>query len=179
MSTFTDRMMRAAKLQTSVYQEVEADRSAMGQAMGVVLLSSVAAGIGTLGQGGMAGFIFGIIAALGSWFLWAFLTYFIGTRFLSTPQTQADYGQLLRTIGFSSAPGIIRVLGIIPGLSGLVFLVAGVWMLAAMVVAVREALDYQSTWRAVGVCLIGWVVQALVLGLVFALLGRPGQLAVE
>jgi hypothetical protein len=168
-------MMRAAKLQASVYQEVEADRNAMGQAMGVVLLSSVAAGIGTLGQGNMAGLFFGIIGALGGWFLWAFLTYFIGTRFLATPQTQADYGQLLRTIGFSSAPGIIRVLGIIPGLSGLVFLVAGIWMLAAMVVAVREALDYQSTWRAIGVCLIGWVVQALVLWLVFALFGRPDQ----
>ena len=179
MSTFTNRMMRAAKLQRTVYQEVEADRNAMGQAMGVVLLSSVAAGIGTLGQGNMSGLFFGMIAALGGWFVWAFLTYFIGTRFLSTPQTQADYGQLLRTIGFSSAPGIIRVLGIIPGLSGLVFLVAGIWMLAAMVVAVREALDYQSTWRAVGVCLIGWVVQALVLGLFFALFGRPDQQLVE
>jgi hypothetical protein len=175
MNTFTDRMIRASKLQAGVYQEVEADPTAMGQAMGVVILSSVAAGIGTIGHGGAKGFIFGILAALGGWFLWAFLTYVIGTRILPTPQTHADYGQLLRTIGFSSAPGVIRVLGFIPGLSGFLFFVAGIWMLAAMIIAVREALDYPSTLRAVGVCLIGWIVQALVLALVFALLGTPGR----
>jgi hypothetical protein len=80
-------------------------------------------------------------------------------------------GQLLRTIGFSSSPGLIRVLGIIPGLTGVVFFIASIWMLVAMVIAVRQALDYQSTLRAVGVCAIGWVVQALVLALVFFLFG--------
>jgi hypothetical protein len=123
----------------------------------------------------MSGFVFGIVGALVGWALWAYLTYIIGTKLLPQPQTQADYGQLLRTIGFSSAPGLVRVLGIIPGLAGIVFFIAGVWMLAAMVVAVREALDYSSTLRAVGVCLIGWVVQALVLFLVFAMFGAPQQ----
>jgi len=168
-------MIRAAKMQPTLYEEVESDRTAMGQAIGVVLLSSVAAGIGTIGHGGATGFIFGILGALGGWLIWAFLTYFIGTKILPTPQTHADYGQLLRAIGFSSAPGIIRILGIIPGLTGFIFFVAGVWMLAAMVIAVRQALDYQSTLRAVGVCLIGWIVQALVLALVFAAFGTPGQ----
>jgi len=175
MNPFVDRMIRAAKLQPALYSEVEADRNAMGQAIAVVLLSSVAAGIGTVAQGGMSGFVFGIVGALVGWAIWAYLTYIIGTKLLPQPQTQADYGQLLRTIGFSSAPGLVRVLGIIPGLAGIVFFIAGVWMLAAMVVAVREALDYSSTLRAVGVCLIGWVVQALVLFLVFAMFGAPQQ----
>jgi hypothetical protein len=177
MSIYTDRMIRAAKLDPALYREVEADRSAMPQAAGVVLLSSVAAGIGTIAQGGAQGFFLGIAAALGSWLVWAFLTYFIGTRLLPTPKTEADYGQLLRTIGFSSAPGLIRVIGIIPGLAGIVFFISGLWMLAAMVIAVREALDYDSTLRAVGVCLIGWIVQAVILGLVFWLFGTPGQAA--
>lgn len=85
--------------------------------------------------------------------------------------THADHGELLRTIGFSSAPGLIRVAGIIPGLGTLVFSVAGIWMLAAMVIGVRQALDYQSTLRAVGVCLIGWVIQALILIIVFTVFG--------
>jgi hypothetical protein len=174
MNIFFDRMIRAAKLQVSLYEEVEADRTAMGQAMGVVVLSGLAAGIGAIHQGGGTGFIFGILGALGGWFVWAYLTYFIGTRLLPTPQTHADSGQLLRTIGFSSSPGIIRVLGIIPGLAGFLFLVAGIWMLVAMVIAVRQALDYDSTLRAVGVCLIGWIVQALILALLFALFGHPG-----
>lgn len=174
MNTYLNRMLRAAKLDAHLYEEVEADRSAMGQAMGVVVLSSVAAGIGSISQGSGMAFVGGILAALVGWFVWAYLTYFIGTRLLSTPQTQADYGQLLRTIGFSSAPGLIRIVGIIPGLRALAFLVAGIWMLAAMVIAVRQALDYDSTWRAVGVCAIGWVVQVVVMSLIAALFGMGG-----
>ncbi len=162
-------MVRAAKLDVQLYEEVEADQGALGQATGVVILSAVAAGIGNLGTGGPLGLGIGTIGALVGWYVWALLTYFIGTKFLPEPQTRADYGELLRTIGFSSAPGVIRVFGIIPGLRALVFLVAGIWMLVAMVIAVRQALDYTSTWRAVGVCVIGWVVQALILAVALSM----------
>jgi hypothetical protein len=64
---------------------------------------------------------------------------------------------------------LIRILALIPGLAGIVFLVAGIWMLVAMVIAVRQALDYKSTMRALGVCIIGWIIQAVVLGIFFAL----------
>ena len=171
MSIFTDRMIRAAKLDVNLYEEVEADKTAMGQAMGVVLLSSVAAGIGTIAIRGLGGIFIGTIAALIGWYIWASLTYFIGTKWLPEPQTKADIGELLRTIGFSSSPGLIRVLGIIPGLGGIVFLVASIWMLVAMVIAVRQALDYKSTGRAVGVCAIGFVIQMVILILLFGIAG--------
>ncbi len=169
MNPFVDRMIRAAKLDVNVYEEVEADKTAFGQAMGVVILSSVAAGIGSISAASGAGLFFGAIAALIGWFVWSYLTYIIGAKFLPEPQTSADYGELLRTIGFSSSPGLIRVLGIIPGLNAIVSLVASIWMFVAMVIAVRQALDYQSTGRAVGVCLIGWVVQVAVILLFFSL----------
>lgn len=171
MADLQNRIIRAAKLDVNLYEEVEADKGAMGQAMSVVMLSSLAAGIGTFGTGGFGGILLGTIAALIGWYAWAFITYMIGTKLLAQSQTKADYGQLLRTIGFSSSPGLIRVLGIIPGLAGIVFFVSGVWMLMAMVIAVRQALDYTSTLRAVGVCLIGWIIQALLLGFLFAILG--------
>ena len=171
MADIQDRMLRAAKLDVELYEEVEHDEGALGQATTVVVLSAAAAGIGSLGAGGLAGLIGGTLAALLGWYVWAFLTYFIGTRLLPEPQTRADYGQLLRTIGFSSAPGLIRVLGIIPGLGAIVFIVAGIWMLIAMVIAVRQALDYTSTWRAVGVCAVGWALQSFILGVVFAMFG--------
>ena len=171
MAKFTDRIIRAAKLDVNLYEEVEADSTAMGQAMGVVVLSSVAAGIGTIARGGLGGILVGTVAALIGWYLWAYLTYFIGTKWLPEPQTKADLGEVLRTIGFSSSPGLIRVLGIIPGLGGIVFLAASIWMLVAMVIAVRQALDYKSTGRAVGVCVIGWVIQILILVLLFSFLG--------
>lgn len=167
MALFTDRMIRAAKLDVNLYEEVEADKGAIGQAMGVVILSSVAAGIGTGGTAGMKGLVFGTIVALAGWFIWAFLTYYIGTKLLPEPQTKADYGELLRTIGFSSSPGVLRVLGIIPMLGNILNFIIGIWMLVAMVIAVRQALDYKSTWRAVGVCLIGWVVQMVIFAVFF------------
>jgi len=173
MNQFADRMLRAAKLQPELYEEVEADQTAMGQALGVVVLASVAAGIGALSTQGTPGILVGTLAALLSWVIWAGLTYLIGAKLLPEPQTEADFNQLLRTIGFSSAPGVIRVVGIVPGLNALVSLVAGIWMLVAMVVAVRQALDYQSTGRAVGVCALGFLVQVAIFGSLFALMGGP------
>lgn len=173
MTSFKDRIIRAAKLDIHLYEEVEADKGAMGQAMGVVVLSSIAAGIGSIAVGRIDGILTGTIFALIGWYIWAYLTYFIGTKFLPEPQTKADFGELLRTIGFSSSPGLIRVLGIIPGLGEMVFLVASIWMLWAMIIAVRQALDYKSTLRAVGVCAIGWIVQTLILVLLFSILGVP------
>ena len=171
MTSFLNRMLRAAKLDVNLYEAVEADTGAMRQAMGVVVLSSIAAGIGSIATGGLDGILMGTIAALIGWYVWAFLTYYIGTKFLPEPQTRADLGELLRTIGFSSSPGLIRILGIISGLGGVVFLVASIWMLVAMVIAVRQALDYESTLRAVGVCVIGWIIQMLIIGLLFFILG--------
>jgi len=167
-------MIRAAKLDVNLYEEVEADPSSIKQALSVVILSSAAAGIGSLGKTGTGGMIVSIIAALAGWFIWAYITYFIGTKLLSEPQTRADHGELLRTIGFSSSPGILRVFGIIPGLFTIVNFVTGIWMLIAMIIAVRQALDYRSTLRSVGVCLIGWVVWGVINTLLIAFLLTMG-----
>ncbi|HWP60591.1 MAG TPA: YIP1 family protein [Candidatus Acidoferrales bacterium] len=174
MTEFKDRLVRASKLDTSLYEEVENDPKALGEATLVVVLSSVAAGIGgPAPQLGLGSLLAGTIVSLLAWYVWAYLTYVIGTKLLPEAATQADWGQLLRTTGFSSAPGLIRVLGVIPGLAGITFLTASIWMLIAMVVAVRQALDYTSTPRAVGVCVIGWLIQALILALFFTLTETP------
>ncbi len=172
MANFKDRIIRAAKLDINLYEEVEADKGAMGQAMGLVVLSAVAAGIGSIGKAGAAGIIIGTITALISWYIWAYITYFIGTRIFPEPQTKADHGELLRTIGFSSAPGLLRVLGIIPFLYGIIFFLTGIWMLIAMVIAVRQALDYKSTPRAIGVCMVGWIIQGIIFWLFFSIVAR-------
>ena len=171
MRHFANRIIRAGKLDVTLYEEVEHDKTAMGQAIGVIVLSSLAAGIGTLGIG-LKGMGINAIGAIIGWYIWAYLTYFIGTRFIAEPQTEADHGQLLRTIGFASAPGLLRVLGIVSGIREIVFLLTSIWMLVAMVIAVRQALDYTSTLRAVGVCLLGWIVQSIIfVGIGFVLGG--------
>ena len=169
MSSFANRMVRAAKLDVNLYEEVEADKQAMGQAMGVVVLSSLAAGIGSVGATGINGLLLGTIAALAGWFIWALITFYVGTKLLPEPQTEADYGELLRTTGFSSSPGVLRIFGVVPLLGTIIFVVCGIWMLVAMIIAVRQALDYKSTWRAVGVCFIGWLIQGVLFWIVFSL----------
>lgn len=161
---FIKRMVKAARLDVGLYEEVEADKTATAQALGVVILSGLAAGIGTIGHvGGYDHVLKGTLSAILTWIIWASLTYWIGTKLLPEPQTRAELGQLLRTIGFSSSPGLIRVFGVFPGITPFVYMVASIWMLISMVVAVRQALDYQSTLRAVGVCMIGWIIQVVVL----------------
>lgn len=168
--TFVERMVGAAKLDVRVYEEVEADRSATPQALAVVVLSAVAGGIGV--GAGISGLVVGTIAGLLGWAVWAGLTYFIGTRWLAEPDTKADIGELLRTLGFASSPGILRVAGIVPILGSIVIVVSAVWTFVAMVVAVRQALDYRSTGRAIGVCAIGWVAQIVIFGLLIGVLRR-------
>ncbi len=180
-----DRMIRAAKLEVSLYEEVEADQTALPQAMAVVLISSLAGGIGsigavsgtasTTGMGVFSILVLGLMASLLGWFIWAFLTYVIGAKLFAEPQTRSNLGELLRTIGFSSAPGVIRIFGFIPVIGEILLMMAAVWMFVAMVIAVRQALDYQSTFRAVGVCLLGWLVQILLVATFFTALvgGTP------
>jgi len=162
MSAYISRIIRAARLDVQLYEEVESDKGATGQAVLTIILSSIAAGSANIARAGLSGVIIAILIALIGWFIWAFLVYIIGTKLLAEPDTSSDMGELLRTIGFSSSPGLIRVFGIIPGLEMLLFIASAFWMLIAMVIAVRQALDYKSTGRAVWVCVIGWAVQILI-----------------
>ena len=169
-SVFVNRIIRACKLDVNLYEEVEADKSATVQAALVVVLSSLAAGVGALSLGA-ANFLMAPILSLVSWYIWAYLIYFIGAKLFPEANTKADHGELLRTIGFSSAPGLIRVFGFTPELMSITFIGAGIWMLVAMIIAVRQALDYQSTWRAIGVVIIGFLVQSIVLVIILRILG--------
>ncbi len=168
-ASLTNRTYRAAKLDAHLYEEVKANKSAMRQAMLVVILSGIAAGVGSISKGGALGVALGTVMGLVGWYIWALVIFGIGTKFLPETQTKSNVGELLRTIGFASAPGLVRVFGIIPGVEKLVFPVATVWMLAAMVIAVKQALDYKNIWRAVIVCVIGLFVW---------LFGRRGALKV-
>jgi len=171
MHSIAQRMIGAARLDAATYEEVEADRGATGQAFLVVLLASAAAGIGAFEDRAFWGVLWHTIHGLALWYVWAYITFWVGTRLLPSPETSADHGELLRTIGFSSAPGILRVLDLITPIAGAVFVICTLWMLVAMVVAVRQALDYPSTLRAVAVCAIGFPVYALGLMVSILLLG--------
>jgi hypothetical protein len=173
-----DRMFRAAKLDVSLYEEVEKDVAATNQALLVVVVASICSGIGSAIGGQMAsglsglvvGLVVGAVTALVGWLIWSFITYFIGTRVFKGPQTEATYGQLLRCIGFSDSPLILSILSFIPLVGGLISFVASIWALVAMVIAVRQALDF-TTIRAIATCIVGFIVLIVISAAVALLTG--------
>jgi hypothetical protein len=164
--TFGQRITGVLKLHPATFEEIEASPSANGQAAAVVVIASLAAGIGAGLLGGPMSLVQGTLAALIGWIMWAGVTYLIGGRLLPEPGTQTDMGELLRVIGFSYAPNLFAFFAFIPLLGGVVRVVVAFWLLAATVIAVRQALDYRSTGRAIAVVLIGWLLFVLITTLV-------------
>jgi len=173
-STFLHRLIGAVALRAETYEEVEGDRRANGQAVVVVVLSSVAAGIGARGFGAVdaGNIVFFSAVALIAWGAWAAIVYQIGARILPASSTRADIGELLRTTGFAAAPGLLRIIGLLPDLTIPSFAIAALWMLVAMIIAVRQALDYPSMRRAIAVCGVGWML-AIALAVLFGVLFGP------
>ena len=163
------RLIGALTLDPMVFEDVEADWDATLQAGFTVVLSSISAAVGAQGFGrDLSGMLPFTVLMLIAWAAWALLTFEVGTRLLPGARTHADVGELLRTIGFAATPGLLLALGALPGAAAPIFVVATLWMLAAMIVAVRQALDYTSTLRAVAVCVFGWLLAvALVFGVGF------------
>lgn len=161
MASFLGRVVGAARLDPQTYEEVEADTSATPQAMGVVALAALASGVGAASSGAM-GVIGTVVGALVGWVVWAVLIWVVGAKLLPETGTRADVGELLRTLGFAASPGLLLVLRVIPLVGFLLGLLIWIWQLAATVVAVRQALDYRSTGRAIVVCLFGWIVYVLI-----------------
>ena len=162
ISTFFNRVFRSIKIDPEVYDEVQKDKTATLSAAFVVVISSLAAGIAAK-QLGASSFIFAPILSLLSWFVWAYIVYFVGVKLFPDPKTKTSHAALLRAIGFSSAPGIIRVFGFTPELMTVTFIGSALWMLACMVVAVRQTLNFKSLWKALGVVIMSWFVQAFLL----------------
>ena len=165
-----ERMLGAIRLDANTFEDVENDSGATMQAMAVVILVSLATGLGAglgsvVGGGGsfIVGLLGGVVYGLIWWAAWAFLTMLIGTTILKGPDTHADWGQLARGTGFAQSPGLFKILAFLPWIGGVIFFAASVWQLISMVIAVRQCLDYTSTWRAVGVVVIAFVLAIVIL----------------
>jgi len=151
-------MLRAARLEPGLYREVMADISATSQAILVVILMVLGTVLGTLRPNIVVDLLAFLVIMVGLWLLWTWLAYLLGTTLFRTPATNAGWGRMFRASGFAQAPGALRVvlvvpLTIYPPLGQVMFLAITAWQLAAMVVAVRETMGYESTARAAAVVL--------------------------
>ena len=160
--TFGQRVGGVLRLDAAVFEEIESNSTVTGQAVAVVIAASMAAGFGAGALSGPIEMARETLGALIGWIMWAAVTYVIGARLMPEPQTRTSMGELLRVIGFSYAPNFVAVLAIVPVVGAFVRIVVAFWLLAATVIAARQALDYQSTNRAIVVVMIGWLVFVLI-----------------
>ena len=160
MTSFGMRMLRAAWLDADIYEEVEADRSSIWQAVVVVLGACTAIGVARYVQSSGAGIpanplvlqvALSIVEPLILWFAGSAFVYMVGATFFRGPETETDFAEVLRTTGFAFTPALLRIFAIAPPpIFGLAIdMVARAWVFAAVVVAIRQALDF-TTWRAIG-----------------------------
>jgi hypothetical protein len=176
--SLTDRMIRAARLDIGLYNEVEADLNATNQALTVVVVTAIAGGLGSaIGQaiagrpnGVVGGLIGGVLTELIGWAVWSYVMYLVGTRVF---HGTATYGELLRTLGFAYSPGVLLILRFIPVLGGLITAVVGVWRIVAGFIAIREALDLDNgnTLATIVVGIIGYLVVLFIIGAILVALG--------
>jgi hypothetical protein len=163
-----DRMVRASQFNDSLYEEVERDVNATGQAAGVVLIAAVAAGIGSI-RSGIGPALYAVVAVFVGWILWAAITYWVGKTIFRTENTRVTPGEMLRTLGFSHSPGVLNALGFIPVIGLIVGLVVWIWTLILGIIAIRSAMDF-STGRAIGTALVGFIPYIIILGILGALI---------
>ena len=163
---YLEKLYRAIRLDSELYEEVEADKSLTRQALVTVALVAIIEGVFYLGaqdQGLVIGLSQSILGSVTRWVMWAFFIAFVGTRILPEPETESNTGELLRTLGFAYAPGVFYIFASLPIIGSIVQLLVPLWQLAAMVVAVRQALDFSSTTRAIGVCVVAFFLMVLTL----------------
>lgn len=175
-SSMVNRMLRAARLEVPLYEQVEADLTATNQALLVVVLVAVASGLGAAigasiagtSAGGLIGrLVSGLLTALIGWAVWSYVVYFVGTRFFGGTAT---YGELLRTLGFAESPSVLLIFSFIPVLGGILSLVVGIWTLVSSFIATRQALDIDNT-KTFFTILIGAAALLIVFTIVTAILG--------
>jgi hypothetical protein len=162
MADLTGRMIGALQVDVKTFTEIEADTTAMGQAVTVIVIAAVASLVGNVFRVGIIGGIFGLIGSLLGYALFSFLVFIIGTKLMPEPTTKADFNEAFRVIGFAASPGVFNVLAIIPFIGPLISLLVAIWSLVIAVVAVREVLDYSNTGRAIIVCVIAAILCAVV-----------------
>jgi hypothetical protein len=168
MASFGERMVGAMKADVRIFEEIEADPGALGQAVTVIIIAGVAAMVGNIFRNDIASGIGALLMSLIGYAIWTVIVVLVGTKLMPEPTTKADFAEGFRVIGFAAAPGVLNIFAIIPFLGILISFIIWIWSLVIMVVAVRSVLDYSSTGRAIVVCLIGFIINMIITFLIMA-----------
>jgi len=165
-----NRILRAIRLDPTVYREIAADEAAMGQAAIIVvivsLLSAIGSSFGT--ENGLVSLLVNWITGIVvGWIVWAVLTYFIGSKLFGGRSSTAE---MMRVLGFASAPRLLGILGVIPCVGWIAPIIGWILAFVAGFIAVRESMEFE-TGNAILTVVISWVISFAITLAVGLLLG--------
>lgn len=171
MGLFFSRFTGVLMLDALTFEEIEGHRDATMQSVLTVMLVCLAGGFAIAGlqAAGPADFLVGVAMVLGVWLVWVTVITALGTITFAEPQTKSNLRELLRTLGFAAAPGVFLIFASMRAAAPFVVVLVSVWMIAAAVLGLRQALDYRSTPRAIAVCALGLVVSLGVIGAIVSM----------
>ena len=162
-----DRVLGASLLEPETYEEAALADSLRGQAALIVLVSSLAAGIGLIGAG-LDGLVAGTLAGLFGWALAAIGSFWMATLRYDVPRTPGVWGSTWRVLALASAPRLFLIFTVIPGIGFLVGLAVHAWVLITGFFALRSSLDLDVPAASL-TALTGWVPMLLVWSMVYLL----------
>lgn len=186
--SFVDRVVGSIKLSRPIFDEVRRDPGAMLQAAGVVVATGLLTGISQfasirgqtidlddrnyeIADSFLVPLLGGVVLAffaLISWVVTALLFRFVAVKMFGSPETNIQWQEVARPLGFASAPGFLMLLTPIPIIGFIAGSIVGFWSLAAQIVAMSETFQV-SKWRSFFIMLVAGILFGVVVGLLFCI----------
>ena len=151
---------RAVLLDGSTFHEIRDRQDTMFAALGIVIISGFAFGLGIwveLREPGQVGFdpreVLGLGMAVSTimsgWFLWTLFVWILGIRLF---QGESGFRGVLRALGICYSP---IALSVFYSFAPMLLIVGIVWILFAGVVAIKNTLAFEW-WKAGIAATVGW-----------------------
>ena len=177
MQALFQRMLRAARMDAQLFEEIVSDPTLQGQSVWVVAIFAMATAFGTFTLISGTAVNIGLLTTMIGWYIWAFSVFYIGTRILKGDSAPPDRKTIMRVMAFACAPGIFRLLGLIPKTTTLVFIVTSLWMLATAVFGLKKVFPQRSTFKISVVTVVTWIgatlFQFILIATLLAVFGVP------
>jgi hypothetical protein len=172
-----ERMIRAVRLDRTLYREVADHPEYMSEAVLIAVLVSALSAVGALFTMQQQGFLLFLLQLANSllfgWVLWAVIAYYVGSRFFGG---RSSITEMMRTLAYAGLPRLLGLFSFIFCLGWILALIGWLMTVAAGVLAIRESMEFDSS-SALITAIIGFILYiaaSVVIGVVLAPIAALG-----
>jgi hypothetical protein len=149
-------MKRVIKLDQRLFEEIVSDPSSQGQSVWAMAIFAMATAFGFFSMVGGTAVNIGLITTMIAWYVWAFSVFYSGTRLFRGDGEGADRKTVLRVMAFACAPGVIRLLGVIPKSTIVILIISSIWILIAAIIGLKKVFPKTATAYIAAVTIGTW-----------------------